>query len=201
MPEGEEEILYMVGESREMVENSPYMEPFKEKDREVLIMTDPVDELVVSSLMDYKGRKLKAIDKGSLEEEEDGELAEARKRYGKLLSFLGTKLKGVKEVRLSSRLKESASCLVGEEGSMGAQMERIMREMGQTPPEQEKVLELNPRHPAVEKMYALYEEDRQDPRVEDYGRIFHDQAVLAAGGKLKDPAAFAARVNELLAGA
>ena len=200
MPQEQEEILYMVGETREMVENSPYMEHFREKDREVLIMTDPVDELVLSTLLDYKGKKLKAIDKGvPVGEEKEEELAEARRRFGKLLSFLGTKLKGVKEVRLSGRLKESASCLVGEEGSMGVQMERIMKEMGQDPPAQEKFLELNPDHPAVQKMLELYEQDRKDPRVEDYGRIFQDQAVLAAGGRIKDPAAFSARINGLLA--
>lgn len=196
MQEDQEEIFFMIGESRAMVENSPYMELFKEKGQDVLIMNDPVDEIVVQSLLNYKGKKLKAIDRGELNHKEE-EKPEEKKEYNDLLSFLNDKLPSVKEVRLSTRLKESAACLVGLEGSVGVQMEKLMKEMGQES-KQERILELNPDHPVVTALQKIHEKDPKDQRIVIYGELLYDQAALAAGVKIQDPAKMAKKINDLM---
>ena len=111
------------------------------------------------------------------------------------------KLADVKEVRLSNRLKESAACLVADEYAMGAHMERLMQRLGKGKelPESQRILELNPSHPAVQALRDLLAKDAADERLEKYGRLIYDQAVIAEGSKVKDPVAFAQRINELIA--
>jgi molecular chaperone HtpG len=199
MPAGQTEIYYLIGDSRELLEHSPYLEAFRAKGQEVLLLTDPIDEFVVQALTEYKGRRLKAVDRGDLGKAEIEE--EKKKRYQPLLDYLKGKLDEVKEVRLSSRLKESAAVLVADEGAMGAHMERLMHRLGRGKdvPASKRILELNPDHPAVEAVQKLHAKDANDPRLEKYGRLLYDQAVIAEGSKLKDPQAFARAVNELLA--
>jgi molecular chaperone HtpG len=199
MPADQQEIYYLIGESRELIENSPYLENFKAKGWEVLLLTDPIDEFVVHGLPEYKGKKLKAVDKGQVEQAAVDE--RKKKEFQPLLDFMKGKLPEVKDVRLSSRLRESAACLVADEGEMGAHMERLLRRMGrgQELPETKRVLELNAEHPAVAAIERLFAKDPADARLEKYCRVLYDQAVLAEGSKLKDPQGFAQRVNELLA--
>jgi molecular chaperone HtpG len=199
MPANQKEIYYLIGESRELIEHSPYLETFKARGQEVLLLTDPIDEFLVHSLPEYKGKQLKPVDKGQLDQAEIA--ADKKKTFQPLLDFMKEKLGDIKDVRLSSRLKESASCLVADEGEMGAHMERLLRRMGrgQELPETKRILELNADHPAVAAVQKLFAKDAADPRLEKYCRVLYDQAVLAEGSKLKDPAAFAQRVNELLA--
>lgn len=199
MPADQNEIYYLIGETRDLLEQSPYIEAFKEKGQEVLLMTEPIDEFVAQGLTEYKGKKLKAADRGELAggQVED----EQKKRFGPLLDYMKQKLADVKEVRLTRRLRDSAACLVADEWAMGAHMERLMQRMGRAaelPPAQ-RILELNPDHPAVAAMQKLHEKNAQDDRLEKYSRILYDEAVLAEGSRLKDPADFARRVNELLA--
>jgi len=198
MPAEQKEIFYLIGENRELLENSPLLEAFKAKGEEVLLLTDPVDEYVASALTEFQGKKLKAIDKGQLEGTEISE--DKKKQFQPLLDYMKEKLADVKEVRLTSRLKESAACLVADEWAMGAHMERLMQRMGRGEdlPASKRILELNPEHPAVAAMHTLFAKDATDQRVEKYGRILYDQAVLAEGSRVKDPGAFAQRVNELL---
>ncbi|HEX5270526.1 MAG TPA: molecular chaperone HtpG [Gemmataceae bacterium] len=199
MPVSQPEIYYLVGENRSVLEHSPHLEGFRARDREVLLFTEPIDEFMTGALTEYKGKKLKAIDKGDLPGAAVDE--EAKKRYQPLLDLLKGKLGDeVKEVRLSARLKESAAVLVSDEWAMGPQMARLMERMGrggEVPPSQ-RVLELNPSHPAVEALQKLHAKDANDARLEKYGRLLYDEALIAEGSRVKDPAALARTVNELL---
>jgi molecular chaperone HtpG len=198
MPAIQKEIWYLIGESRAAVEHSPHLEGFKAKDQEVLFFLEPIDEFMAQSFTEYKGKHLKAIDKGELDGTAVDE--EKKKKYQPLLDWMKEKLGDVKEVRLSSRLKESAACLVAGEHDMGAHMELLMRRMGrggEIPPAQ-RTLELNPDHPAVEAVQKLFAANKDDARVEKFTRLLYDQALIAEGSKVKDPQAFAQRLNELL---
>jgi len=198
MADGQDEIFYLAGESRAMIENSPYLESFKANGKEVLLMIDPIDDFVIPQLMEYKGKSLKAVNKGELEEDREN-LKEEEKQFEGFIGFAKELLTGVKEVKLTSRLKDSAAVLVGDEYSMSPHIEEMMRRMGQDVPKRECILELNPEHAVVKKVQALYEADSKDPRVETLTRLLHDQAVIASGAKLDDPAGFAARLNKILA--
>src|SRR6185436_12526156 len=116
-----------------------------------------------------------------------------------LMELLQNRLSEVKEVRLSARLKDSAACLVSEEGQMGAHMERLMKRMGRTETPEKRILELNPDNPAVEALQTLFAKDATDARIESYARIVYDQALIAEGSKIKDSQAFSKRINELIA--
>jgi molecular chaperone HtpG len=203
MPSEQKEIYYLTGESRSMVENSPYVESFKARGEEVLLLTEPVDEYLVGALHEYKGKALRAVDR--VQTEADKERAERNKEregeYGKLLGAMKEKIAEVKDVRLSTRLRESAACLVADEGAMGANLERLLKRMGrgEEVPTSKRILEINPDDPAVRKLREIVDRDPADPRVEAYGRLLYDQAVIAEGSRIEDPAAFARRVNALIA--
>ena len=198
----QKEIFFLVGESRELIENSPYLEAFKAKDQEVLLLTDPIDEYLVSSLHSYKDKTLKPVDRGEVTDESTEEQKKAAgERLKGLLDALKSKLSGdVKDVRVTTRLKESAAVLVADEHAMSANMERLLQRMGRGEEVQpsKRILELNPDHPAVQALQKLQEQNPADERVEAYGRLLHDQAEIAEGSRIKDPAAFAKRVNDLL---
>jgi len=197
MTEGQEEIYYLIGESRELIEQSPHIEALKAQGREVLLMTEPIDEFGVEALGEYKGKKLKAADKGAPTVNVD---EQKKEKYKSLLDVLKTRIADVKEVRLSTRLKDSAACLVADDGDMSSHMERLMKRMGRADaPESKRVLELNPDHPAIEALQSVFTKDATDARIETYGRILYDQALIAEGSKIKDSIAFAKRINELLA--
>ena len=202
MPSKQEEIYYLVGENRETLEKSPYLESLREKGFDVLLMTDPVDEWAIGSLREYKGKPFKAIDKGDikLDDEEKAEEEEKKKTFGNLLEFLNQTIEPVSEVRLSHRLKESAACLVAREEGNSAYMENLMKRLGR---EDEigvspRILEINPDHPAVKTLHTLFEANAEDPKVADFSWLLYDQAVLAEGSKVQDPQAFARRVNDLI---
>ncbi len=199
MPADEKEMFYLTGEGREQLEHSPYLEAFKARGQEVLLMTEPIDEFVVESVREFKGKRLQAADKGELDKAEIAE--DKKKAFQPLLDYLKEKVSEIKEARLSARLKESAACLVADEHAIGAHMERLMQRMGRGKelPESKRVLEVNPDHPAVEAVRKLLDRDANDARLETYCRLLYEQAVIAEGSKLKDPVAFARRVNELLA--
>ncbi len=196
MPEGQKEIFYLAGETREQLEHSPYLESYRERGNDVLLLTDPVDEFVLPTLS-YKGKSFHAIDRADAKESavEEGE----KKKYAKLLEHLKGKLPEVADVRLTARLKESAACLVTE-GHLSANLERLMQRWGRGDEvgAAKRVLELNGAHPAVQALLRLYEKDAGDGRVEAYGRLLYDQAVIAEGSRVKDPVALARRINELL---
>ncbi len=197
MKDGQDEIIYLAGEHRGITENSPFVEGFKADGKEVLFMLDPIDEFVMPHLGEYKGKKFKAANKGDLG---DGEkLKEEKKKFEGFLGFVKEKLNGIKEVRLSTRLKESPACLVGDEYSMSPHVEAMLRRMGQPVPETERVLELNPAHPVVEAVQALYEADKENPKLDESVALLRDLAHVAEGSKVENPSVFATRIAALMA--
>jgi molecular chaperone HtpG len=202
MPAEQKAIWYLIGETREQIEHSPYLETFRARGQDVLLLTDPIDEFTLPHLGKYKDKELKAVDRDEPESDKDeaAKKTQEQEKFQRLFAHLKEKLPEVSDVRLSSRLKESAACLVAGEGSMSAHMEQLMQRMGreQGIEASRRILELNGEHPAVLALQQLYDKDSRDPRIEDYARLLYDQAVIAEGSKIKDPVAFARRINELL---
>ena len=202
----QKEIYYITGTSRGAVENSPHLEVFKQKEIEVLFMVEPVDEFILAGFGEYDGKKLKSIAQGDIDlgSEEEKKIADEQKKeasgkYKKLIKKVQDSLKDdVKEVRLSDRLTDSASCLVTDEGDMNPQMERIFAAMNQPVPETKRILELNPRHPVIEAMNDLFTADKKDPKIADYSELLYDQALLTEGIAIKDPARFAQLISDLM---
>jgi molecular chaperone HtpG len=207
MPEGQADIYYMTGESRTMIENSPHMEAFKAKGYEVLLLTDPIDEMWVESVADYDGRKLRSIAKGQVDldgddaaKEDDPERQEQKQTYAPLLTWLGKALdEQVKEVRLSSRLTTSPALLVGDAGDMTPALERMYRAMGQDGPKIKRILELNPTHPLVTGLREAHDARGDDPALVETAELLYGTALLAEGGELDDPARFAKLLADRLA--
>jgi len=207
MKDGQEDIYYMTGESRTMIENSPHMEAFKAKGYEVLLLTDPVDEMWVESVADYDGKKLRSIAKGQVDLAGDDDTAESdpdreqqKETYAPLLSWLGQTLdEQVKEVRLSTRLTTSPACLVGDAADMTPALERMYRAMGQDGPKIKRILELNPTHPLVTGLREAYGARSDDPALAETAELLYGTALLAEGGELDDPARFAKLLADRLA--
>ncbi|MEN8262673.1 MAG: molecular chaperone HtpG [Nitrospirota bacterium] len=201
MPKDQKEIYFIVGTSRDEVAKSPYIEAFKEKGYEVLIMLDEVDDVIMGSLQEYNGKKIKSASKGDVELDKStkSEKKEAEKKFKELLELIKHQLKDeVKDVRLSGRLKDTACCLVGEEGDMDPQMEKLLQSMGQKIPENKRVLEINPSHPLFEAMKGVFDKEPKSMMLDEYIRLLYDQALLLEGSKPKDPAAFASAVTRLM---
>jgi molecular chaperone HtpG len=197
MPADQADIYYLTGESAEQLRRSPYLEAFRAKGRDVLLLTDPVDEFAIPSLGSYKGKPLKAADRGDTATGDDVP-ADAKEKFAGLLAFLKEKLPEVSDVRLTTRLTESAACLVADGAGLNAHMERILERMGRGEGHNKRVLELNPANPAVEAVRELHAKDASDPRLDGYARLLFEQAAVAEGSPVPDPAAFARRVNDLI---
>tara|TARA_Y100001968_G_scaffold310035_1_gene330575 strand:- start:132 stop:2057 length:1926 start_codon:yes stop_codon:yes gene_type:complete len=205
----QKEIYYITGTSRAAVENSPHLEVFKKKEIEVLFMVEPVDEFILAGFGEYDGKKLKSITQGDIDlgSEEEKKLADEQKKevsgkYKKLIKKVQDCLKDdVKEVRLSDRLTDSASCLVTDEGDMNPQMERIFAAMNQPVPETKRILELNPNHPVIESMNELLTTNKKDEKIADYSELLYDQALLTEGIAVKNPARFAQLISNLMVNA
>jgi molecular chaperone HtpG len=197
MPAEQKDVYYLIGESREVIESSPLLEAYKSKGWEVLLLTEPMDEFLFPSLREYKGKEFKPVDRSETDVPTEEPAPDAEK-FKDFLGLLKSKLPEVSDVRLSKRLKDSASVLVADREALTAHYERLMQKLGRVEGETKRVLEINPNHPAVAAVKALHEKDPVDPRVESYGRLLYEQAVIAEGSKLKDPAGFARRLNELM---
>ena len=198
MVDGQEEIYYLTGTSRAAVENSPHLEAFRARGVEVLILTDPVDEVWVDAVGQVEGKRLRSVAKGDVDlsgigsEVEEGKDEPDAAEFADLLTWLGEELSDeVKQVRLSQRLTESAACMVGDEFDMTPQLEAMYRASGMELPVSKRILELNPTHPLVERLRAQHAEDPAAPGLKDTARLVAGAAVLAEGGTLSDPAAFA----------
>lgn len=203
MKADQDTIYYMTGESRTTLENSPHIEAFTDKGYEVLLLTDPVDEIWTQSAFEYNEKKLQNISTGEVdlgEESKDEKDKDAQVDRAKdlqpLLDALKDKLSDrVKEVRVSKRLKSSAACLVTDRGDMTPQMEQIMRQMGQGMPETKRILEINPEHPLIDRLKSMSDA----PELTDRAELLYGQALLAEGGQLPDPGKFAKLVADLMA--
>jgi len=201
MKEGQEKIYYITADSPAAARHSPHLEVFRKKDLEVLLLSDRVDEWLVSSLTEYKGKDLQSVTKGDLDlgeladKEEKEQKEKASKEHGKLLERLKKSLgERVEEVRASTRLVDSPACLVVGEHEMSANLARVLKSVGQDAPMSKPTLEINLDHPLVKRLDAETEESRFD----DLGMVLLDQAQLAEGGQLDDPAAFVGRLNKLM---
>ena len=191
------EIAYLIGESAEQLRHSPYLESFRAKGQDVLLLTDPIDEFAIPQVGKYKDKTLVAADRG--EAAGVGEVpAGDKERFAALLASLKEKLPDAADVRLTNRLTESAACLVADAHGMSAHMERLMERMGRDAGTPKRVLELNPNHATLEALRVLHEKDATDPRLDGYARLLYEQAVIAEGSKVSDPVAFAKRVNDLI---
>lgn len=198
MQKDQKEIYYITGDDVNALLNSPHLETLKDKDYEVLLMTDPVDEWVVQSLTEYDGKKLKSAEKGDIEldKKENKEKTEAFKSlFGFIKNQLASK---IKEVKPSNRLKDSVACLSGDAQDMSAYMEKILKASGQAPVPVQRILELNMDHPVLDKINALYEADRDNPQLKEYSQMLFDLAVIAEGGKLDNPAHFSRMVGDIM---
>lgn len=207
MSEDQEAIYFIAGPKLDVLRRSPHLEAFKEKGIEVLFLTDSVDEVWVSQgPVEYKGKPFKSIGHGEVElgSDEDKEkakedLEKKEESFGDLLQAMTASIVDeVKEVRLSSRLKSSASCLVLEDGDLSPQLEAMLRQAGQEIPDRKPILELNPNHAVVERLGKRFEDNPTDGRIAESAKILLGQAILAEGGQLEDPAGFAELVNKLL---
>jgi molecular chaperone HtpG len=203
MKDGQKDIYYVTGESRAMLENSPHLEAFRAKGYEVLILTDPVDEVWVERVSGFEGHSFQSIAKGQvdLETEEEKKSAEsAREEFAALLPWLAATLADeVKEVRLSSRLTTSPACIVGDEHDMTPTLEKMYRAMGQDVPHTKRILELNPTHPLVTALKRAHEAGGDDEGVKQTAELLYGMALLAEGGDLKDPARFTRALADRLA--
>jgi molecular chaperone HtpG len=203
MPEGQDAIYYATGESRAALEASPHMEAFRAKGYEVLLLTDPIDEVWVDAVPSYGedggAKAFTSIAKGEVDLGGDDVDDDTRQGFDALLSWLGTTLADdVKEVRLSHRLTESAACLVGDPGDLTPTLEKMYRAMGQEPPKVKRTLELNPKHALVTGLRGAHEKAPDDPGLADTARLLHGMALLAEGGELAEPAAFVAVLSRRL---
>jgi molecular chaperone HtpG len=202
MKEGQTEIYYLTGETRSQVENSPHMEAFKAQGYEVLLLTDPVDEIWVEAVPDYDGRKLQSIARGAVDLPSAGEEQDEAQEgdFAPLLGFLSETLsEQVKEVRLSHRLTTSPACLVSDADDITPTLEKMYRAMGQAVPPVKRILEVNPAHPLVGGLRTAYADRSGDPALPETAELLYGTALLAEGGDLPDPARFAKLLADRLA--
>jgi len=201
MKDKQDKIYYVTAETWAAARNSPHLEIFAKKEIEVLLLHDRIDEWLLQHLPEFDGKALQSVSKGALDlgELEDKDDAkkheESDKNFSALIERIQQALSGqVKEVRITHRLTDSPACLVSEEHDLGANLERILKEAGQEVPKSKPILEINPEHPMVIRL-----NDKTDStEISEWGQILFDQAHLAEGGQLEDPAAYVKRLNKLL---
>ena len=201
MKEGQEKIFYIAAENFNTAKSSPHLEVFRKKGIEVLLLSDRIDEWLMSHLSEFDGKSFQDVGKGELDlgkldsEEEKQAQEKVAEQLKPLLERVKTALDDeVAEVRITHRLTESPACVVVAEHDMGAQMRRILEAAGQQLPETKPIFELNPEHPLVKKL----EQESNDTRFADLAHVLFDQANLAEGAQLQDPAAYVQRLNKLL---
>jgi molecular chaperone HtpG len=195
----QDKIYYVTAETFNAAKNSPHLEVFRKKGIEVILLTDRVDEWVVSHLTEFDGKPLVSVAKGGLDlgkledeaekQEQEKDASEFKELTDKIGKSLGER---VKEVRVTHRLTESPACLVADEHDVSGNLARILKAAGQKAPMSKPILEINPKHPAVLRL--KYE----DAKFDDWAAVLFDQALLAEGGQLDDPATFVKRINDLM---
>jgi molecular chaperone HtpG len=199
MKEGQDRIYYVTADTFRAARNSPHLEIFRKRGIEVLLLHERIDEWLVGNLMDYDEKPLVSVARGELDlgkiqteeekKEQEQQAGEHRALIEKLKGVLGDK---VKDVRVTTRLTQSPSCLVADEHEMGNNLARILKAAGQDVPASKPILEVNPAHAIVQRLKP------EDERFADWGNLLFDQALLAEGGQLEDPAEFVKRSNELM---
>jgi len=199
MKDGQEKIYYVTAETFLAAKNSPHLEAFRKRGVEVLLLAERVDEWMVANLHEYEGKQLASVAKGQLDlgkleteeekKEQERQEGEFKDLVEKIKKTLGDR---VKDVRITLRLESSPACLVADEHDMGGNLARILKAAGQKAPVSSPIMEINPRHPMVQRLKF------EEARFADWTHVLFDQALLAEGGQLEDPAGFVKRVNELM---
>lgn len=199
MKDGQEKIYYVTADSLKAARSSPHLEVFRKKNIEVLLLSDRIDEWLVTNLSEFEGKSLQSVAKGGLDLgnlEDDAEKEEQKKEadaYQELIEKMKTTLsEQVKDVRVTFRLTESPACLVADTYDMGGNLERLLKSAGQKIQHAKPILEINPHHPMIQRLKS------EEENFTDWSHLLFDQALLAEGGQLEDPVAFVKRLNELL---
>jgi len=201
MKDGQDAIYYMTAATQSAAERSPHLEAFRDKGYEVLFFTDPVDELWLRLDRQFQDKKLVSVAAAGATPGATDEQPPAADEWQPVLDKLRALLQDhVKDVRLSTRLKESPACLVGEQGDLSAHLRELFKRSGQDLPVTKRTLEVNPGHPVLARVREMHAAGKDDPRLALYADLLYGQAVLAEGGVLPDPAAFSRRLAELMAG-
>jgi molecular chaperone HtpG len=206
MKEGQDAIYFLTGPTRDAVAQSPLLEAFKAKGYEVLLFSDPIDELWLERAPRYKDKQLVSIGRGEVKLGSDEErkkeaesLEQKSKEYGDLLACLRVHLQDeVKEVRLSNRLTSSPVCLVADQHDLSPRVQKMLEQLGQEAPKTKRILEVNPGHPLMTKLQGIFQENKDDPRLELYADLLLGQAHLAESGELPDPVAFSRALAEVM---
>ncbi|ARR77530.1 Chaperone protein HtpG [Mycobacterium intracellulare subsp. yongonense] len=205
MKDGQTQIFYATGETRQQILKSPHLEAFKAKGYEVLLLTDPVDEVWVGTVTEFDGKPLQSIAKGEVDlsaegDESEAEREEQQKEFADLLTWLKDTLADhVKEVRLSTRLTDSPACLITDAFGITPALARLYRASGQDIPVGKRILELNPNHPLVTGLRQAHQDRSDDPSIAETAELLYGTALLAEGGALDDPARFAEMLADRLA--
>lgn len=205
MKDGQTQIFYATGETRQQILKSPHLEAFKAKGYEVLLLTDPVDEVWVGTVTEFDGKPLQSIAKGEVDlsaegDESEAEREEQQKEFADLLAWLKDTLADhVKEVRLSTRLTDSPACLITDAFGITPALARLYRASGQDIPVGKRILELNPDHPLVTGLRQAQKDRSDDPSIAETAELLYGTALLAEGGALDDPARFAEMLADRLA--
>ncbi len=199
MKEGQDKIYYITADSFNAAKNSPHLEVFRKKGIEVLLLSDRVDEWVVNNLNEFQGKTLVSVAKGGLDlgQLEDAAEKEAQKKDADEFKTLTDKISvsladRVKEVRVTHRLTDSSACLVADEHDPSGNLARLLKASGQKMPVSQPILEINPKHPVVLRLKS------EEAKFDEWASVLFDQALLAEGGQLDDPASFVKRINQLM---
>jgi molecular chaperone HtpG len=199
MKPGQEAIYYVTADSFAAAKSSPQLEVFRRKGVEALLLSDRVDEWFVANLPEFQGKRLQSVAKGALDlgaladESEKQEQETVAQEFAELVERVRTSLgERVRDVRVTLRLTDSPACLVADSQDLGRHLERMLRAAGQKLPASRPILEINPRHPLVERLRG------QQESFDDWAALLFEQALLAEGGQLEDPAGFVQRVNRLM---
>jgi molecular chaperone HtpG len=206
MKGGQDAIYFLTGPTRESVAQSPLLEAFKAKGYEVLLFSDPIDELWLERAPRFKDKELVSIGRGEVKlgsederKKEAESLEQKSKEYSDLLTCLRVHLQDeIKEVRLSNRLTSSPVCLVADTHDISPRVQKMLEQLGQEAPKTKRILELNPSHPIVAKLQSIFQENKDDTRLELYADLLLGQAHLAESGELPDPPAFSRALAELM---
>lgn len=205
MPENQKDIYYITGDSRAHVESNPALELLRSKGFDVLFMTDPIDEWVMQSMFQFEKKSFKNVTKGEFELDGDDKaaaekiVAEAKEKFKLLTETLQKKFdSSLKEVRFSTRLVDSPACLVGDENSISPQMERLFKAMNQEMPATKRILELNAKHPLIEKLQSMAENPSDSEELDIYAQLLYDQALLAEGSPIEDSLDFSKNLAKIM---
>ncbi|MBA4023439.1 MAG: molecular chaperone HtpG [Gordonia sp.] len=203
MKDTQSQIFYATGESREQIERSPHLEAFKAKGLEVLLLTDPIDEMWIQSIPDFEGKPLQSVAKGEVDLSDEADKEDDEKKdneqFAELLTWLtGVLVDDVSQVRLSSRLTDSAACIVGEAQSLSPALEKMYRDSGIPMPESKRILELNPDHALTSGLQKAFADRGDDAALRETAELLYGAALLAEGGSPTQPAAFSKTLANLL---